>query len=248
MMINKNNKKMLISVLVIIIIFVLICLLINIFRGDISYKIDNKDGIKFANEYEKLNSQEVEDGKKYPKVEISSDNIIKYSTVEEVLDIFDNMEDAVIYFGYSTCLYCRNAIQVLIDTAKDTELDVIHYIDIEEIWDVKELNENNEIVTVKEANSKYYELLNILGDELVVDYVLNDSNGNDVKTGDKRLYVPLVIFVTDGKVVSYNKGTLFSQEDPFVELDKYQREGLSEIYRYGIRDVVDSKKRKGLLN
>lgn len=243
-MINKNNKKMLILVLIIIILFVLICLLINIFRNVGIYKIKNQDGVKFANEYEKLNNQEIEEGKKYPKVEISSDNIVKYTSIEDILDIFNNRGDAVVYFGYSTCLYCRSAIQVLIDTAKDTELDVIHYLDIENVWDEKKLNDENEVVTVKEANDNYYQLLNILGDELIVDYILEDLNGNEVKTGDKRLYVPLVIFITDGQVVSYNKGTLFSQEDPFVELDKYQREGLSEIYRYGIRDVVDSKKMK----
>jgi len=55
---------------------------------------------------------------------------------------------------------------------------------------------------------------------------------------------PLVIFVANGRVVSYNKGTLFSQEDPYTELDKSQVEGLSEIYKYGIRDVVDSIKNK----
>ena len=50
--------------------------------------------------------------------------------------------------------------------------------------------------------------------------------------------------MVNGNVVSYNKGTLFSQEDPYVELDDYQVEGLSEIYRYGINDVLDSMRIK----
>ena len=53
---------------------------------------------------------------------------------------------------------------------------------------------------------------------------------------ENRIYAPLVIFVVDGSIVSHNKGTLFSHDDPYMELDKDQKEGLSEIYNYGIRD------------
>ena len=52
-------------------------------------------------------------------------------------------------------------------------------------------------------------------------------------------FVPLVIFVVDGNIVSYNKGTIFSQDDPYKELNKSQIQGLSEIYKYGINDVVN---------
>ena len=48
--------------------------------------------------------------------------------------------------------------------------------------------------------------------------------------------------MADGQIVSYNKGTLFSQEDPYTELDASQIQGLSEIYRYGIRDVLEAMK------
>ena len=72
-------------------------------------------------------------------------------------------------------------------------------------------------------------MLNVLGDEFI-----------DTSNGERKVYSPLVIFVADGKIVSYNKGTLFSQEDPYNELDASQIQGLSEIYRYGIRDVLNA--------
>ncbi len=50
--------------------------------------------------------------------------------------------------------------------------------------------------------------------------------------------MPTVLFIVNGEVASSNVGTLFSQEDPYVELDKDQVFGLSEIYSYGIRDVI----------
>ena len=234
-----------VSVVGVLVFVVLLIIFLNLSAKNAKYK--ETDAYKFKNEYEELNNEVVTGSKTYPKVEIPKNNMIKYSTVDDILNIFNNMEDGVVYFGYSTCLYCRNAIQVLLDVASSTELDVMHYIDIEDVWDVKKLDPNNKVVTEKEASDKYYQLLDVLGDELVSDYVLTDNNGNEVNTGEKRLEVPLVIFITNGKVSSYNKGTLFSQTDPLVEMDKYQIEGLSEIYRYGIRDVVDSKKNKGLL-
>lgn len=243
---NKLNVITFIGVIVVILI-VLFFVFFSDNNGVGSLFSEASDSVKFEDEYEDLNNKTVDGDKKYPKVKLPSNNLIKYSTIEEVLNIFNNKEDAVVYFGYSTCLYCRNAIQVLLDTAVDTELDELLYIDIEDYWDVKELDANNNIITTKEPHVKYYELLNVLGDELITDYVLLNSNGEEVKTGDKRIQYPLVIFIADGSVVSYNIGTLFSQDDPFVEMDDSQVEGLSKIYRYGIMDVVDSKKNKGLL-
>lgn len=243
----KENKKMMVMVGIVVVVLVIILVLVNVFKKDDIFTVKNEDGIKFADEYEKLNSQTMEDGKEYPKVQIPSDNIIEYSTVSDILNIFNTNGDGVVYFGYSTCLYCRNAIQVLIDTAKESELDVIHYIDISEVWDEYELDENNKVIKTKEENEKYYELLDALGDELIMDYMLESTDGKEISVGVKRIEVPLVIFITNGMVSSYNKGTLFSQEDPLVEMDASQIQGLSEIYGYGIGDVVSAKKNKGII-
>ena len=249
--VNKffSNKLNVITVVGILIVIVII-LIIMFFSKDNNgfFFVGTDDGKKFKDEYESLND-EIVDGSdyKYPEVKLPASNLINYSTIDDVLKIFNEDKDAVIYFGYSTCLYCRNAIQVLIDTAVETELDEMLYLDIEDYWEVKELDKNGKVITTKKAHDKYYDLLNFLGEELIVDYVLQDENGKDVNTGVKRIQYPLVIFVTDGRVVSYNIGTLFSQENPFVPMDESQIIGLSEIYRYGIRDVVVSKKKKGLL-
>lgn len=192
--------------IVLVIIFGVYLLTTTVFK-----KSDND---KIVDQYEKLNNMASEDGKKYPRVNISDYDNMKYISIDGVLDIFDNNKDAVIYFGYPTCLYCRTAIQVLVDTAKNTELDTLYYLDVEN------------------RGEKYDDLLNVVGDNFILE-----------ENGVREIYSPLVIFVAKGKIVSYNKGTLFSQEDPYKELDKSQIEGLSEIYRYGIRDVVESMKK-----
>lgn len=228
---NKNKKKILVVFGVILIVFLIVIFVIFL-------KDKTSDSEKIKNEYEKLNNELSEDGKNYPTVELPSNNIMKYSDIDEVMSIFYKRENAVIYFGYSTCLYCRSAIEVLCDVASSTDLGTIYYLDIEDYWDVKEFNKNNELVIKKEANSRYNELLDILGEELITEYTLTDRDGNIVRVGDKRVYVPLVIFVVQGDIVSYNRGTLFSQDDPYVKLDDSQKEGLGEIYRLGINNVL----------
>lgn len=247
MLSNLLKEKRKLIPLIGVLILLLVIVLIFVFKDETLLSVTNPDGVKFANEYESLNNQEVEEGKKYPKVQIPNDNVIKYATVKDINNVFKTNGDAVVYFGYSTCLYCRNAIQILIDKAHESELDVLYYIDIEEVWDKYELNSDNKIVKTKEANDEYYELLDLLGDELTYDYKLTTKDDKEVATGVKRIEVPLVIFITNGKVSSYNKGTLFSQEDPLVEMDDSQKRGLGEIYYYGIRDVVNAKKSKGII-
>ena len=212
-MLKNLSKKS--KILTILAVFLIILIGIVIIIALSPEKVDNGEGLEIKNEFEKLNSKVSEDGKEYPEVNIPSNNILKYTTIDEVLNILNNWEDAVIYFGNPTCIYCRSAIEVLVDTSKNTELDVIYYLNVDE------------------NNAKYNELVTSLGEELT--YKENNTN---------KVYTPLVVFITDGKVVSYNKGTLFSHEDPYKELNESQKQGLSEIYKYGINDVVSSKKLK----
>jgi len=181
------------------------------FDGDVMYDgVIDVDAEKFKNEYEKLNDVVTEDGKKYPEVKLPVNNLIKYSSIDQILNIFESKKDAVIYFGYPSCLYCRSAIQVLCDVASSSSLDAIYYLDLEK------------------KDDKYNELLGVLDKKFTI-----NEEGMEV-------YVPLVLFVANGEVVSYNKGTLSSQEDPYVKLDKDQVAGLEFIYSHGIQDVLDS--------
>ena len=207
---KKLNKKniLLIGLPILIFIIVIIGIIILLSKDNNENKISNPDGERFKEEYEVLNNTKNEEGKVYPEVSISSSNIIKYSTETEILNIINNNGDAVVYFGYPTCGYCRSSVEVLLNTSKDTKLDVIYYIDTNKI----ELSD---------------ELQNILKESIIEDS-----------------YSSLVVFITDGEIVSYNIDTLSSHEDPYKKLYPSQVEGLSEIYKYGINDVVSSKEIK----
>lgn len=207
----NDRKRLLIVIGVIVIFIVLFIVLFNIRSDDL---LAISDGSKIKSEYEDLNGTLSDDGKKYLDVSLNN-NIIEYATVDELLDIFNNYGDAVIYFGYASCAYCRSAIQVLHDTAKNTKLKKIYYMDTEKGVDNR--------------------LIEVLDEKFLID-----------KNGVKTINEPLVLFVTQGVVVSYNIGTLFSQEDPYVALDAAQVSGLGLIYEYGIKDVLTSIELKGI--
>ena len=151
-LIYSNIRLIIFTMIIIIISFILI---INNHLKNNNLAVTNKENTKFREEYEILNNEKTSDGIEYPEVNLIFNNI-EYLTIDEALDILNN-GTAVIYVGYAECLYCRSAVQVLVDTAKDMELESIYYLDISEIWDIKELDENNNIITTKEAHEKYNE-------------------------------------------------------------------------------------------
>lgn len=205
---KKNIKKKKMILLLIIIIISIIVLLSIIFSISIFNTLSReKFSYNFKKEYEKLNNKETDFGQKYLEINIPSRNKMKYSSVEDILEIFNEKTDAVIYFGNSNCAYCRPAAEVLINTANDTKIRKIYYLD------------------TNDKTKNYDSLLNLFTNEYIE---------------DNKIYSPLVLFVAKGNIVSYHKGTLFSQDDPHTGLDNSQKEGLSEIYKSGINDVLKS--------
>lgn len=217
-------KKNVIILSVIVVIALVIAILF--------FLLNNKgmsDGERFKQEYEELNDSHLE-------VNIDSDNMIKYIGLEEAIDIIKN-DTGVIYFGYPSCPWCRNAVPVLLDAASSTSLDTIYYVDAYNIRDVKEIDDDGNIVTTNEGDRLYDDLLKVL-DDILDPYTIIDDNGEVIDLGEKRLYVPMVLFVKDGEVVSYHLSTVDSQEDPSISLNDSQRDELYNIYLDGINNVV----------
>ncbi len=197
---------------------------------------DQSDATKFKIEYEQFNSATNSAGKPYPVLEISGENIVKYSNSYGALDILKG-GTGVIYFGYASCPWCRNAVPVLLDAAYDSGIDNIYYVDITFERD-KYIYSNGELFLEEPPTQGYLELLEVL-DEYLDEYTIKDDNGNDIETGEKRIYVPLVVFVRDGKIVGIHADTVESQKDPYVVLDDKQREELYNIYMDNFHKVLN---------
>lgn len=115
---------------------------------------DNEtDNMKFKNEYER-------DNETLFKLEISDNNIIKYTTKEEVTNIINN-GSGVIYIGSELDNECRQAISILLEAASYTDLDKIYYLNETNIdflkLDEEEINVPI-ILFIYEGNIKQYNM------------------------------------------------------------------------------------------
>lgn len=195
------------------------------------------DSNKFKEEYESLNGKNFYQNYKYKDVTIPEDNPIKYSNYKEIIDIVKN-GSGVIYLGYPECPWCRSMVSVLMEAANNTNISTIYYLNMHDVRDEYELLDNNEVKLVREGQEGYQELLETL-DEILLDYTIKDSDGVEYSVGEKRIYVPIVIFVHDGTIVDYHIDTVETQTNPMDELTEEEHDELYDIYVSGIHKVLD---------
>lgn len=198
---------------------------------------NTEDGRKFKEEYEAYNNKEREDdkGNYFQELDIPENNPIKYASIEEAIDLL-NKGTGVIYFGYPTCPWCRNAVPVLLEAAKEKKINRIYYLNVNEYKNTFMVNDGK-VEKVKEEKEGYYELLNSL-DSVLDPYVLT-SDGKTYEVGEKRIYVPFVVFVKDGKIVNTHLGTvnLEGTQTKYDALTKSQHDELLDTYLSAIEDI-----------
>lgn len=216
------NKKVVIKIVVLLVVVIFIACMLYLFLGG------PNDNLRFKQEYENLNGQKNDDGKEYLSVDIPKDNLVKYATFDEVMELFDN-GTGILYLGFPECPWCRNAISPLISVAKEEEVNQIYYFNALSIRDEKELD-SGKVVTTKKGTKEYYDLVKALSDYLPSYEGLNDDS-------IKRIYFPSVVFVMGGKIVGFHEGTVDSQDDPYEKLTKDQLKELKEIYKSNINNM-----------
>ena len=192
-------KKIYINILVTLMLIGGVTIIVNINSSNATSDYSKN----FKAEYEALNYL-YNSNKKSVRMNIPLDNPIVYSNLTEILDVIKT-KTGIVYFGFPECPWCRNAVPVLLDSAKNNNIEKIYYLNPK---DYRNLD-----------NRDYQELVSILNP-----YLKEDENGI------KKLYVPDVYFIKDGKVVGNHLGTIDSQDDPYVALTDNQRKELYNIY------------------
>ena len=104
----------------------------------------------------------------------------------------------------------------------------IYYLNIKEDRNTLTLTKKGKIKTEKQGNENYLKLVDILKDYLPVYDGLNDET-------IKRIYLPTVVFVKDGKVIgvqesleSYQKRV---ENNPFDPMTEAEQKELSDIFK-----------------
>ena len=206
-------------------------------------KDSDTDAFKFKEEYEALNGTTVYENLKYSTLNISENNPIKYSSYDEIIDIIEN-KSGIIYLGFPGCPWCRSALPILFDVAKDNDIKTIYYLNILNerdsyvVQDGELAYEIDEDGNEKKGTKGYFKLLEVL-DEHLTDYIISYDD-KEYKTGEKRIYAPTVIFVRNGKVLGLHVSTVESQKSGFDKMTDEQKEELYGIYEDYILEMENS--------
>ena len=182
----------------------------------------NKDALKFKEDYESINGKEIGENK-YRDVSIDKDNPFVEVDAEKILDMIEKDETFYVYFGDKKCPWCRSVIEKAIEVSKDYDVNKIYYVSIwdddfnEILRDKYKINDKGKVEKVSDGTDTYNKLLKEF-DSLLSDYTLTDNNKKEVKVGEKRIYAPNFIYVSDGKAIKMTDGISDKQKDSYQEL------------------------------
>lgn len=227
----KDNKLF----MIIVTVLAAIVLVLNIQK--VISNNSQTDGIKFKEEYEKLNGKKNDQGKKYREIIIDSKNKMVYKTTEEVLNLIDKKKSFVLYFGFDTCPWCRSVVPTLASISKELNQEV-YSIDVKDIRDTFELDDDNKPKLVKKGSKDYSKLLEKL-EPVLEDYTLTDSDNNEIKVGEKRIYAPSIVSVIDGKAKELTTGISDKQTDGYMKLTKEMEKGTYNKIKKVLKQVSD---------
>ena len=192
---------------------------------------NQNDSLKFKEEYESLNNTKMgSSDNTYSQLTIAEDNPMIYIDAKKAQDVLSS-DKAIIYVGAAWCPWCRKAVPIMLDVAKKLKIDTIYYLNLDNEKSKFEIKDN-ELITTQKGTDDYYKLLDAL-EEYLEDYKLTDnSTGKEYDTKEKRIYMPYIITIKDGKIVDAKTTTIKTDdvEEEKQELNKMYSEMLSKIY------------------
>ncbi len=133
-----------------------------------------------------INKKET-DSKKFSKEYDIEENVFVYRSKEEIIKILEN-GTGIVYLGFPECPWCKAYVKILNEVAKEEGVEKIYY------YNILEDRKNN--------TSTYQKIVSILNENLLYD-----------EEGNKRIYVPDVTFVLNGKIIGHDNETSVVKED-----------------------------------
>lgn len=130
-------------------------------------------------------------------------NVFVYRNLDEINKILEN-GTGVVYLGFPECPWCKGYIPYLNEVSINEHLDKIYYFNI--------LNDR------KNNTSGYKKTVQLLND-----YLKYDNEGN------KRIYVPAVIAVNNGKIVGFDDESSFDTKGYETPEEYWKNEDLDGL-------------------
>ena len=143
---------------------------------------------------------------------LTSETIVYENTnMDEVINII-NSKYGIIFMCTPETEWCKKYAEILNDVAIEKDIDKVYYLNIK---NERSMNTN-----------KYQKLVSILSEILYTD-----------DTGNKRIYMPEVVFVRDGKIIAHDNETSFITNDETVD-DYWTLENVEKL-KNKLRNYID---------
>ena len=166
------------------------------------------------------NKKEYTDSEKFMQEynQVSEYNVYVYRSIDEIIKILEH-GTGIVYLGFPECPWCQAYVPMLNEVADTEGLEKIYYYNIYK--DRKEnTNEYQKIVSIIEKHLQY------------------DEEGN------KRIYVPAVIAVLEGKIIGFDDETAYDTlgyDDPNEYWTSERTKKLKSKLSKMISEIVDNK-------
>lgn len=128
-------------------------------------------------------------------------------TMDDAIAYFTEKKSGVLYFGFDTCPWCKEASPILKEVANDLNVDVAY---------CKTRDDDHNLLYTDEQK------------ETFTQYIGEYMSEND--EGVLTLYVPLVLVVKDGVVVDGHESTIDGHDAQEREMTDDEKAQLKEIY------------------
>lgn len=160
------------------------------------------------------------DGEKFAKeyTTVDENNYFVYRNIEEITKILEN-GTGVVYLGFPECPWCQAYVPMLNEVADTEGLEKIYY------FNILEDRKNN--------TKEYQKIVDILHD-----FLQYDDEGN------KRIYVPAVIFVSKGQILGFDDETAYDTKGFEKPEEYWTDEEVSELKNKlteNMNKVLDNK-------
>lgn len=131
----------------------------------------------------KISKNNIKDNERFANeyTEVGKNNVFIYKNADEIIKILEN-GTGLIYFGFPDGPWCQAYVPILNEVAKEQNAKEIYYLNIQKIR-----NKNT---------SDYQRIVKI-----IKSYLSKDDEGN------KRIFVPDVYAIRDGKIIGHNNET-----------------------------------------
>ena len=139
---------------------------------------------------------------------MTGENVFNPISFEEAINLFENKESGIMYFGYSNCPWCIEAVPIMNEVAQNLGKE-IYYVATRD-------SDRNQLYTEEESEK----ILSYIGE-----YEDRDEEGN------LHIYVPLVVVFEDGVCVSGNLGTVDSHDAHERKMIEEEIDQLTSIYQ-----------------